>query len=133
MSSRTDLGGGDDCLSVRDGVMFIEDCDTTQLAAQFGTPLYVMSEDQLRRNVRAFKAEFQRGWPDGPVLVMPSIKANYALALRRILSEEGAGCDTFGPGELHAALTTGTPPELISFNGSSKSEALIQQAVGGGA
>jgi diaminopimelate decarboxylase len=92
-----------------------------------------MSEDQLRRNVRAFQAEFQRGWPDGRVVVMPSIKANYGLALRRILTEEGAGCDTFGPGELHAALSTGVPPDLISFNGSSKTEELLRRAVSAGA
>jgi len=123
----------DDCLSIRDGVLFIEGCDTTKLAERFGTPLYVMSEDQLRRNIRAFKAEFQRGWPDGPVVVMPSIKANYVLALRRILNEEGAGCDTFGPGELHAALATGVPPDLISFNGSSKTEELLVRAIAAGA
>ncbi|HEY4914629.1 MAG TPA: alanine racemase [Candidatus Dormibacteraeota bacterium] len=123
----------DDCLSIRSGVLFIEGCDSTKLAARFGTPLYVMSEDQVRRNVRTFQAEFQRGWPDGPVVVMPSIKANYGLALRRILTEEGAGCDTFGPGELHAALSTGVPPDLISFNGSSKTEALLVRAVTAGA
>ncbi len=92
-----------------------------------------MSEDQIRRNVRTFQAEFQRGWPDGRVVVMPSIKANYGLALRRILTEEGAGCDTFGPGELHAALSTGVPPDLISFNGSSKTEELLARAIGVGA
>jgi diaminopimelate decarboxylase len=123
----------DDCLSIRDGVLFIEGCDTAQLAARFGTPLYVMSEDQLRRNVRSFQAEFQRGWPDGRVVVMPSIKANYVLALRRVLTEEGAGCDTFGHGELHAALSTGVPPELISFNGSSKTEDLMVRAIEAGA
>ena len=129
MTSRTI----DDCLSIRDGVLFIEGCDTRRLAERFGTPLYVMSEDQLRRNVRAFQAEFQRGWPDGRVVIMPSIKANYVLALRRVLTEEGAGCDTFGPGELHAALTTRVPPELISFNGSSKTEDLMVKAVEAGA
>jgi diaminopimelate decarboxylase len=123
----------DDCLSIRNGVLFIEGCDSTKIAARFGTPLYVMSEDQVRRNFRSFQAEFQRGWPDGPVVVMPSIKANYGLALRRILTEEGAGCDTFGPGELHAALSTGVPPDLISFNGSSKTESLLVRAVTAGA
>jgi diaminopimelate decarboxylase len=123
----------DDCLSIRDGELFIEGCDATQLAARFGTPLYAMSEDQLRRNVRTFQAEFQRGWPDGSVVIMPSIKANYVLALRRILTEEGAGCDTFGPGELHAALATGVSPELISFNGSSKTEDLMVRAIEAGA
>ena len=92
-----------------------------------------MSEDQVRRNFRTFLAEFRRGWPDGPVVVMPSIKANYGLALRRILTDEGAGCDTFGPAELHAALSTGVPPDLISFNGSSKTEELLVRAITAGA
>jgi len=123
----------DDCLSIRQGRLAIEGCDAARLARRFGTPLYVISEDQLRRNVRAFYAEFRRGWPDGPVVVMPSIKANYVLALRRILNEEGAGCDTFGPGELHAALLTNVPPDLISFNGSSKTAELLERAVSAGA
>ena len=129
MTSRTI----DECLSIRDGALFIEGCAASLLAERFGTPFYVVSEDQLRRNVRSFQAEFQRGWPDGRVVVMPSIKANHVLALRRILTEEGAGCDTFGPGELHAALTTGVPPELISFNGSSKTEDLMVSAIEAGA
>lgn len=123
----------DECLSIVGGRLAIEGCDAASLAKRFGTPLYVISEDQLRRNVRAFYAEFRRGWPDGPVVVMPSIKANYLLALRRILNEEGAGCDTFGAGELHAALLTNVPPDLISFNGSSKTPELLERAVSAGA
>ena len=61
--------------------------------------------------------------------VLPSLKANFSLALRRILSEEGAGCDTFGPGELHAALVGGVSPDLISVNGSSKDAALLERAL----
>jgi diaminopimelate decarboxylase len=123
----------DECLSIRDGRLQIEGCDAAHLARRFGTPVYVVSEEQLRRNVRAFHAEFQSRWPDGPVVVMPSIKANHVLALRRILNEEGAGCDTFGRGELHAALLTGVPPDLISFNGSSKTADLVEQAISAGA
>ncbi len=123
----------DDCLSIKNGRLAVEGCDAAALAARFGTPLYVISEDQLRRNVRTFYSEFRRGWPDGPVVVMPSIKANFVLALRRILNEEGAGCDTFGPGELHAALLTNVPPDLISFNGSSKTADLLERAVSAGA
>ncbi len=66
------------------------------------------------------------------MLVMPSIKANFALALRRILTEEGTGCDTFGAGELEAALRTGVAPERISLNGSTKNRELIERAVAAG-
>jgi hypothetical protein len=44
----------DDCLSTRDGRLFIEECDTVDLVGEFGSPLFVMSEDQIRRNVRGF-------------------------------------------------------------------------------
>ncbi len=44
----------DDCLSKRDGHLFVENCDTIDLVRQFGSPIFVLSEDQIRRNVRAF-------------------------------------------------------------------------------
>ena len=65
--------------------------------------------------------------------MLPSIKANLSLAVRRLLTRAGAGCDTFGPGELHAALTAGVPPRLISVNGSTKSPEVIERAVTAGA
>jgi diaminopimelate decarboxylase len=123
----------DDALSVRDGRLHLEESDVVELARTFGTPLYVVSEDQLRRTVRRFSAAFGRGWPDGEVRILPSIKANHSLALRRILTQEGTGCDTFGPGELHAALATGVRPDLISVNGSIKHAGLIRRSVEVGA
>ena len=92
----------------------------------------MLSEDHLRRNVRRTVAAFRAAWPEGDVLLLPSIKANFTLAVRRILTDEGTGCDTFGPGELEAALRTGVPPETISVNGSVKSAELIERAVGAG-
>jgi diaminopimelate decarboxylase len=121
----------DECLSVREEHLFIEDCDTVELAARFGTPLYVVSENQLRRNARRFIRAFSERW-DGPVNILASIKANHVLALRRILSAEGLGCDTFGASELWAALSCGVPPSLVSVNGSGKSADLIEQAVAAG-
>lgn len=121
----------DECLSVREDHLWIEDCDSVELAARFGTPIYVVSENQLRRNARHLVRAFSSQWP-GPVHVLPSIKANHVLALRRILSSEGLGCDTFGRSELWAALTCGVPPELISVNGTGKSAELVEEAVAAG-
>ena len=73
----------DDCLSARDGRLVVEECDTLDLVREFGSPLFVFSEDQLRRNVRRFQAAFQAGWPDGPVVVMPAAKANWLAAIQR--------------------------------------------------
>src|SRR5690349_17660604 len=110
----------DDCLSEREGRLWMEECDLEEIARRFGTPVYVVSEAQLRRNARRLQEAFAAAWPNGEARLLPSLKANLSLALRRILSDEGAGCDTFGPGELHAALEAGVPPGLISVNGSSK-------------
>ncbi len=123
----------DECLSLRQGRLFIEKCEAAALARRFGTPCYVVSEDQLRRNVRRFQRAFGERWPEGPVHVLPSIKANFTLALLRILAQEGTGFDTFGPSELHAALGSGADPALISVNGSSKDRAILEAAVRAGA
>ena len=123
----------DDCLSIREGRLFVEECDAAALARRFGTPLYAVSENQLRRNVRRFRRAFEERWPDGPVHVLPSVKANFTLAILRILAQEGLGCDTFGPGELYAARRVGIPPALMSVNGSTKSQSLIYEALQAGA
>ena len=123
----------DDCLSIADGRLQIEGCDAVSLAERFGTPLSVISEDQLRRNARRFQRALAVAWPEGETRILPSIKANYTLALRCALTQEGLGCDVFGPAELHAALAGGVPPELISVNGTGKTRALLERAVGIGA
>lgn len=120
-------------LSVRNGCLYVEDVPCAELAARFGTPLYVMSEARLRSNVRRLGAALAAGWPFGQARLLPSIKANPVIATRAVLTSEGVGCDTFGETELEAALRGGVPPELISVNGASKSAALIRRAVTAGA
>jgi diaminopimelate decarboxylase len=123
----------DDRLSIRDGELYLEECSLAGLARRFGTPLNVVSQDRLQRRAREFVREFGAAWSDGPVQVLPSLKANFSLALRRLLTLEGLGCDTFGSGELQAALACRVPPALISVNGSSKSPQLMRHAILAGA
>ena len=97
-------------IGVREGRLRVEECDAAELARRFGTPLHVVSETALRRRAAQMRDAFQACWPDGPVLLVPSFKANLTLALRRVLNEEGTGCDVFGAAELEAALGCGVPP-----------------------
>jgi diaminopimelate decarboxylase len=115
------------------GRLMIESTAASDLAARFGTPLYVTSEAALRANVRAWQSAVRDNWPQGPTRVLVSLKANPTIALRRILNDEGAGCDVFGASELDIALAAGTPAELISVNGSTKPETLIVRAIAAGA
>ena len=100
MTTREMAGTLSRSLSIRDGRLFVEDCDVADLAQRFGTPLFVVSERHLVENLREYQDAFQRHWPEGRFRVMAAIKANPNTAIRRILTREGAGCDTFGRGEL---------------------------------
>lgn len=78
----------DEHLSIRDGHLYVEECDTVDLAKTFGTPIFIVSEKKLRDNIRKYKKAFGERWKEGRgVNIMPAIKANYSLALRHILSQ----------------------------------------------
>ena len=106
----------DDCLSIRGDALYVEEYAAEALAERFGTPLYVISEDQLRRNARRYRDAFEGRWP-GEFLLLPSIKANPALALRpssptkapaATCSARASSRRRFGPGPIrHGYLSTG--------------------------
>jgi diaminopimelate decarboxylase len=125
-----DLGGH---LGIVDDHLQIEQCDTVKLAERFGTPLYVVSEAQIRTNCRALRRTFEQRWTHGPVELLASLKANYVIAVRQLLNDEGLGCDAFGSNELCTALRAGVPADRISVNGSAKSAELLRSAVSEGA
>lgn len=128
----TNRPGPADTLSVRDGVLYVEQRRASGLVEEFGSPLFVFSEAQLRSNYRRFKDAFSRGWTDGPVDVLPAFKANTLLALRTILSQEGAGADIYSPQELAGVLTTGVDPARVSVNGGGKSREHLRNCVAAG-
>ncbi len=127
---RRDLGGH---LDIVDGHLWIERCDVVALAERFGTPLYVISEAQLCGNARMIRQAFELRWAYGPVELLASLKANYVIAVRQLLNDEGLGCDAFGINELSTALRAGVRADRISVNGSAKSDRLLRSAVIAGA
>ncbi|MFQ5473802.1 MAG: diaminopimelate decarboxylase family protein, partial [Dehalococcoidia bacterium] len=123
----------DDCLSVRDGHLFMEERDTIDLIAEFGSPLFLVSENQLRRTARRFKNAFQEGWTDGDVKILPAAKANWIVAVQRILADEGCGADIYSSGELTSTLEAGFDPNFISVNGVPKEPEHVRRTVEVGA
>jgi len=117
-----------DRLAVENGALSVDGQRATELVARFGSPLYVTVEDTLRENYRRIERAFAERW-SAPVTVMYAVKANSTLAIRAVMSSEGAGGDCFGLGELHAAFATRTDPLRIVMNGSNKSGAEIDAAV----
>lgn len=99
--------------------------DVVELAEQYGTPLYITDERIIRANFRSYRAAFQA--VDHAIYF--AVKANGNLAILRILASEGAGADVFSGGELHLVEAAGIPLRNVLFNGNSKSEAELREAV----
>jgi diaminopimelate decarboxylase len=117
-------------LSVKNGHLQIEGIDCVALAQEYGTPLYVTSEDRICEQFLGYKKALSDRYPK--VQVLFAAKANGNLAVMRALARLGAGADVFSSGELHLALDAGMAPEKLLFNGSSKSPGDLMLAVGKG-
>ena len=105
--------------------------DTTELAAQYGTPAMVMDEAVIRARCREYKQAMADYLPAGS---MP-LFASKALSFKRIyqiMTEEGMGIDVVSSGELNTALRAGFPLERAYFHGNSKSDRDIRFAMESG-
>lgn len=109
------------------GHLEIGGCDTVDLAAQFGTPLYVLDEALIRENCRTYLQSFRSRYADTNIAFAG--KAFLTLAMCRIIQQEGLFLDVVSAGEINTALAAGFPMERIYFHGSFKSEAELRLAL----
>ncbi len=109
------------------GRLIIGGCDTTKLAAEFGTPLYVFDEFSLRSKCAEFKREFGQRYADTTILY--SCKAFINKALLLLIMEEGLGLDVVSAGELSIAHSVGFPMERVYFPGNNKSAEELKLAL----
>lgn len=91
------------------------------LATRYGTPLFVVDEDDVRGRCRVFREAFPR--------VVYAVKAFTARAVIRIAAEEGLGLLVATGGELSACLRAGVEPSIIAFHGNNKSDDELERAV----
>jgi diaminopimelate decarboxylase len=106
-----------------DGVMAIGGVDVRDLAREYGTPLFVYDEEDVRARAREYAAAFH----DGDVHYAG--KAFLCTAVARWLDEEGLGLDVCSGGELAVALAAGFPTERITMHGSNKSVGELERAL----
>ena len=109
------------------GHLMIGGYDTVELAAEFGTPLYVFDEYSLRSKCAEFKAEFGQRYAD--TVVVYACKAFINKALLLLLMEEGLGLDVVSAGELGIAQSVGFPLDKVYFHGNNKSAEEIRLAL----
>jgi diaminopimelate decarboxylase len=113
------------------GRLEIGGCDTIELAREYGTPAYIVAEDDLRARARAFVDAGQRTEHTDFNVVFAS-KSFPCTAVLSLFAQEGLWCDVASAGELHLALNAGYAPERIVVHGNAKSESELRMALEAG-
>ncbi|MFV9672020.1 MAG: diaminopimelate decarboxylase [Acidimicrobiia bacterium] len=114
-----------DSAEIVHGRFFVGGVDVLELAAEFGTPLFVYDEEQLRARCREAVAAFGDG-------VAYATKAFMMTAMARLAFEEGMHLDVATGGELFVALHAGVPAERLVLHGNNKSVEEIAAALDAG-
>ncbi|MGP4054470.1 diaminopimelate decarboxylase [Mycobacterium sp. 4D054] len=107
-----------------DGVVSIAGVPVTEIAAEFGTPVFIIDEDDFRSRCREISAAF-----GGGEYVHYAAKSFLCTEVARWIDEEGLSLDVASGGELAVALHAGFPPGRIALHGNNKSVAELTAAV----
>ncbi|GIJ48875.1 diaminopimelate decarboxylase [Virgisporangium aliadipatigenens] len=108
------------------GALTVGGLDVREIAAEYGTPAYVLDEADLRERCRAFREGF------AGADVYYAGKSFLCKAVVRIIAEEGLNLDVCTGGELAVALAAGMPPERIGLHGNNKSLSELRRALDAG-
>lgn len=109
------------------GNLTIGGCDATNLAMEYGTPLYVVDEELVRKNCELFKNSFKSEGVETEVIY--ASKAFLNLAMCKLINEEELSMDVVSGGELFTALKSGFPMEKIFMHGNNKTEDELRLAI----
>ncbi len=113
-----------------DGNLWFAGCNLVDLAAEFGTPLYVINENTIRRNCSRYLQAATR-YPENFSIAYAS-KAFLCQAMGRIIAQAGLELDVVSLGELHTALSSNFPADRIIFHGVNRSRHELRTAISHG-
>ena len=114
-----------------DGALAVGGSDVRDLAAEHGTPCYVLDELDLRGRARVMRLVFEAAFADigAQIDLFYAGKAFLSVAVARWVAEEGLHVDAATGGELGVALFAGVPGDRIGLHGNNKSDAEIARAL----
>ena len=119
---------GDPFFFRRDNTLFCEDIALSNLAAQYGTPLFVYSKAAMLGALAAY----QRAFAGRNAQVHYAMKANSSLAVLQVFAQAGCGFDIVSGGELSRVLAAGGQADKVIFSGVGKTRAEMRQALDAG-
>ncbi|MBQ1840635.1 MAG: diaminopimelate decarboxylase, partial [Atopobiaceae bacterium] len=118
-----------DNLAVNDqGHLTVAGIDACDLAATYGTPLYVLDEDRVREKCRTYVKAMSTHFADGSMPLFASKTLSFR-GIYPVVESEGLGADVVSAGEIATAISAGFPAELLYFHGSNKTDAEIAYGV----
>lgn len=110
-----------ECLSVKGDQLFIGGADVEALAKKYGTPLYIMDENTIRKNIKEYKDSLNKYYK-GESLVLYAGKAFCCKQMYKILTDEGIGADLMAGGETYTAQASGFDMSKVYIHGNNKTE-----------
>lgn len=115
-------------ISVKGNNLNFADFDVTDLAKKYGTPLYLMDENRIRKNCRTYLKAMNEFFGEGSKPLFAS-KACCFKRIYEIMKEEGMSIDLVSPGEIFTAMKAGFPMENSYFHGNNKTDSDISYAI----
>lgn len=102
-------------------------CDVIDLAQEFGTPLWLIDEETIRKTCKEYIDSFNKYGIKTEIVYASKALSN--IAILQVIKEEGLSLDVVSGGELYTALKSGFDPEKIYFHGNNKSQQELKEAV----
>jgi diaminopimelate decarboxylase len=109
-----------------DGMLTVGGCSVADVAAEYGTPVFIYDEAHLRSRCSEAVAAF------GHDRVIYATKAFLCRAMAKLAYDEGMLLDVASGGELHVAMSAGVPASACTLHGNNKSSAELRQAIAAG-
>ncbi len=114
-----------------DGILYFGGQSTLELLKKYGSPLYLMDEQRLRKNCRTYVSAMRRHFGEDSLPLLAS-KANSFKQIYRIAMSEGMGSDVVSSGEIYTAASVGFPMDKVYFHSNNKTDADIAYAMENG-
>ena len=102
-------------LEYRQGILYFANLNTLDIAEKYGTPIYVINEQMIRKRYNELKHMLNLGYKENRIYF--AVKSNTNLAILKILSSEGSYFDCSSTGEIYICLKSGIPPDRIIYTG----------------
>lgn len=102
-------------LEYREGILYFANLSTVEIAEKFGTPIYILNEQLIRKRYKDLKNTLNSKYKKNKIFF--AVKSNTNLSTLKILLSEGSNFDCSSTGEIYACLKVGVPPDRIIYTG----------------